>query len=89
MATGISKTRLSKINSGSKATSGSFSSPKKGKRYTVPRFAVTVDDFDRGAIRRTVHKMYEQKEYPTLDKLLAKVRANEIFPGGRTTHFCC
>ena len=25
--------------------------------------------------------------YPTLDKLLAKVKANEIFPGGRTTLF--
>ena len=67
MASGISKTQLSKINSESKATGGSFRSPKKRKRYTVPRFAANVDYFDRGAIHRTVHKIYDQKEYPTLD----------------------
>ena len=86
-ATGISKPKLAEINSESRATGGRFESPKKRKRYTVPRFAINVDDFDRAAIRRTVHRMYEQKEYPTLNRLLAKVRASGVFRGGRTTLF--
>lgn len=31
--------------------------------------------------------MYEEKQYPTLDKLLALVHHKGVFPGGRTTLF--
>ena len=47
--------------------------------------AINVDDFDRAAIRATVHGMYEKKEYLTLNRLLINVRAKGIFEGGRTT----
>lgn len=49
--------------------------------------AINVDDFDCEAIPRTVHQMYEEKEYPTLDKLLVRIRDKGIFSGGRTTLF--
>ena len=38
-----------------------FSSP--AKRYKESRVRIEVDSFDVDAIRRTVHKFYEQKEY--------------------------
>ncbi|XP_065831984.1 uncharacterized protein [Oscarella lobularis] len=45
---------------------------------------INPDDFDRAAIRRTVHEFYERKAYPTLTTLLASVRQKGVFEGGRT-----
>ena len=57
-----------------------FSSP--AKRYKESRVRIDVDSFDVDAIRRTVHKFYEQKEYPTLDSLLQVLKEKELFSGG-------
>ena len=82
----LAKLSCPKLTQNPRLQAAALEVPKRERDIPyLARFAVNVDDFDRGAIRRTVHKMYEQKEYPTLDNLLAKVRANEIFPGGRTT----
>ena len=60
---------------------GEFSSP--AKRYKESRVRTDVDSFDVDAIRRTVHKFYEQKEYPTLDSLLQVLKEKELFSGGQ------
>ena len=44
--------------------------PSPSKRYKKTREHVNVDDFDTDAIRHTVHKFYERRENPTLDKPL-------------------
>ena len=60
-----------------------FESPVK--RYVKSRKSICVDDFDVVAMRRTVHEFYNQKEYPTITKLLAVLRERELFSGGWTT----
>ena len=64
-----------------KLDGGAFTSPSK--RYKKPRERLAVDSFDTDAIRRTVHTFYENKEYPTLDKLLRVLKEKELFKGGR------
>ena len=46
---------------------------------------VNPDSFDREVIRRIVHSFYERKEYPTLSKVLERVKEECSFPGGK---FC-
>ena len=58
-----------------------FTSPSK--RYKKTRDRLDVDSFDTDAIRRTVQAFYENKEYPTLDKLLRVLKEKELFKGGR------
>ena len=53
------------------------------KRYKKTRERLDVDSFDTDAIRRTVHAFYENKEYPTLDKLLHVLKEKEQFKSGR------
>ena len=48
-----------------------FESPEM--RYRKSRVLIIVD-FDCGVIRRTVKEFYENKTYPTLDKLLTKLK---------------
>jgi hypothetical protein len=86
-ATGLGKRKLAEIHKESAANEGLSESPEKCKRSRKSTVPINVDDFDREAIRRVVHRMYEQKENPTLDKLLVKVRDADIFPDGRTTLF--
>ena len=43
------------------------------------------DSFDKVVIRRVVHGFYLRKEYPTLSKVLGKVKEACSFPGGK---FC-
>ena len=45
------------------------------------RVRINPDEFDRAAIRRTIHDFYACKEYPTLDKLLQKLCDKNIFHG--------
>ena len=43
-----------------------------------------VDDFDCQAIIGKIHEFYQRKEFLTLDKLMAIVRNDLNFTGGRT-----
>ena len=76
LATGICHKTLKKLCA-SPATSENI----KGRKSRE----ITFDDFDREAIIRKVHQFYQRKEFPTLDKLLAQVRRDLGFTGGRTT----
>ena len=60
-----------------------FESPEK--RYRKSRVLINVEDFDCGVIRKTVKEFYENKTYPTLDKLLTKLKEKNVFKGGRST----
>ena len=55
------------------------------KRYSNSRTQILVDDFDRQAIRRSIHAFYERHEYPTLTSLLADLKSRQLFQGGRST----
>ena len=55
------------------------------KRYASSRVRINPDSFDRAVIRRVVHGFYLRKEYPTLSKVLGKVKEACSFPGGK---FC-
>ena len=72
-----SKRRLEPISG------GSFGSPEK--RYGMSRKKVVTDDFDRAAIRRTVHEFYTHKKYPTVQMLLQAVHQKGIFVGEKTS----
>ena len=59
---------------------GLFKTPQQ--RYTSDIKQINIDDFDRQAIRRVVHGFYE---HPTLRSLLAKLKARQLFKGGKST----
>ena len=80
-ATKIGKTTIKAISRENRGKSD-FESP--AKRYENNR--VRPNEFDRAALRRTIHDLYSYKEYPTLDKLLQKVQDKSIFSGGCSTH---
>ncbi len=79
-ATGISRSSIYRIDR-QKQSKGATSTPNKTRERKKP---VQPDDFDREAIRRTIHKFYFRKELPTLDKLLAAVKDDVGFKGRRT-----
>lgn len=81
-ATKIGKTTIKAISREYRGKSD-FESP--AKRYENNRVRINPDEFDRAALRRTIHDFYSYKEYPTLDKLLQKVHDKSIFSGGRST----
>lgn len=56
---------------------------KPGKHQSSRR--IVIDDFDRLVIIRKIHNFYRRKEFPTLDKLLAVLREDINFRGGRST----
>ncbi len=45
------------------------------------RMEINIDDFDMKVIARRVHEFYQNKEFPTLDKLLQVLRQDINFPG--------
>ena len=47
---------------------------------------INPDDFDRAAIRHTIHEFYVAREYPTLNKLLVQLREKNMFNGGHSPH---
>ena len=59
--------------------------PKKEQDHKGSSYQITIDDFDRHAIIRKVHQFYQRREFPTLDTLLAEIRRDLHFTGGRTT----
>lgn len=65
------------------STSKKISTPRK-KRCQSNK--IQLDDFDLCAIRTKIHQMYVvRKEVPTLGKLLAELKNDINFNGGRTT----
>ena len=82
-ATGLSKNTVKRICSEGAITGGSFGSPEK--RYGMSRKKDVTDDFDRAAIKRTVHEFYTRKEYPTVQMLLQAVDQKGIFVGEKTS----
>ena len=82
-ATVLSKNTVRRICSEGGVTGGSFGSPEK--RYGMSRKKIVTDDFDRAAIRRTVHEFYARKEYPTVQVLLQAVHQKGIFQGEKTS----
>ena len=81
-ATKIGKTTIKALTKEYRGQ-GKFESP--AKRFKKSRVRINPDEFDRAAIRRTIHDFYSSKEYPTLDKLLTKLHDKNIFHGGRST----
>ena len=65
--TRVSKNTAKRICSEGAVTDGSIGSPEK--HYGTSRRVVT-DNFDRAAIKRTVHEFYTCKEYPTVPEAL-------------------
>ena len=82
-ATGVSKNSVIRIAHEGKENDGVFASPKR--RYQVSRDRIMVDQFDRAAIRNTIHDFFVRKEYPTISKVLTEVHDKGIFMGGRTS----
>ena len=80
-ATGVSMKTVYNIHQEFMAHDGELLTPVK--RYSTSRIRINPDSFDRKVIRRAVHGFYERKEYPTLSKVLEKVKEECSFPGGR------
>ena len=70
-ATGVSTSTVKRVVNEAKRNEGNYRSPKQ--RYESSRERIIVDDFDRAAIRRTIHSFFARKEYPTLTKVLGEV----------------
>jgi len=64
--------------------SKTISSPNRTKIFKSVKYK--VDDFDKYAIRRKIHKFWSDRQFPTLDKILEVVNADEDLPDfSRTT----
>ena len=61
----------------------SFQSPKK--RYEKSRKRIVADDFDRAAIRRKIHQLYEEKKHLTLRVICSILKADALFSGERSS----
>ena len=82
-ATGLSLRTINQIHQEYVSHDGQFLTTVK--RYGVSQIRINPDSFDREIIRRTIHKFYCRKEYPTLCSVLDKIKEEFGFPGGR---FC-
>ena len=58
-------------------------SPKD--RYEKSRQIICVDDFDRDAICRKIHRMYEERKHLTLTIILYALKEDDLFSGGRSS----
>ena len=81
IATGVGETTIKKISKEYREE-GQLESPMK--RYTMERVRLYPDDFNREALRRTLHQFYLDKDYSTLDKVLRRAKRDGIFEGGCT-----
>lgn len=74
---------ITKEGEAAASTSQKISTPRK-KRNQQKK--IQLDDFDLCAVRNKIHEMYTvRKEVPTLGKLLAELKIDIGFKGGRTT----
>ena len=79
-ATGLSVSTIKRIHSEFLMQDHHFLTPVK--RYNVSRIRINVDSFDKLDFRRIINDFYE-KEYPSLDKILVKVKEQCEFPIGK------
>ena len=82
-ATGVSMRSVRNIHNEYISREGKLLTPIK--RYTISRVHVNPDCFNKEVIQRTVHSFYTQQQYPTLTTILAKLKEDGVFGGGR---FC-
>ena len=86
-ATGVPERTVRRIISEWKkhdAEGTSFDTP--GKKRNVSKRVTDLDDFDKAAIRRTVHNFYIQEgTVPTIPKLLIYLKKNIGYKGGSTS----
>ncbi len=61
----------------------SFESPQK--RYVESRQRILVDDFDRDAIRRKIHHLYEEKKHLSLNVIHEILKEADLFLAGRSS----
>ena len=73
-ATGVSRPSVCKIRE------NGITTPKKTGTKRL-RIQETVDEFDRGAIRRIIQSMYSEKVWPTVANLLDRVKNELGFQG--------
>jgi len=59
--------------------SKTISSPNRTKKFKNVKDNC-VDDFDKYAIRRKIHKFWSDREFPTLDKILQVINEDEDLP---------
>lgn len=79
MATGVkARSTLYKIEK-----EGAASPKKRGPKRQ--RIMDQTDNFDRGAIRRIITKMYEEKQWPTVSSIYQRVREEIGFHGSHST----
>lgn len=55
-----------------------ISSPNRKKNRE--NIFTKIDDFDKNAIRRTIHGFWFEKQLPTLDKILSRINTTEGLP---------
>lgn len=76
----------------SEASKSSCSESEEGPKFTSPRktfkrvkYATDIDDFDVDIVRRTVHEFYDNREYPTTQKILSAYKEKTGYSGSRTS----
>ena len=79
LTTGVSESTVKRVSKEYRVE-GEFKSPEK--RYLIDIVHLYPYDFNRDAIRRIIHDSYLNKDYPTLDSVLRKVRLTGVFDGG-------
>ena len=77
-ATGVSRLSVCKIRK------NGITTPKKTGTKRL-RIQETVDEIDRGAIRRIIQSMYSEKVWPTIANLLDRVKNELGFQGSQST----
>ena len=80
-ATGVSVRTVKYTHKEFTSQDGTLLTPLK--RYSASRVRINPDEFDRETIHHVVHDFYMRKEYPTLSAVLAKVKEECRFTGGR------
>jgi len=76
----------------SEASKSSCSESESEPKFTSPRktfkrvkYATHIDDFDVDIVRRTVHAFYDNREYPTTQKILSAYKEKTGYEGSRTS----
>jgi len=76
----------------SEASKSSCSESESGPTFTSPRntfkrakYATDIDDFDAEILRKTVHEFYDNREYPTTEKLLSAYKEKTGYNGSKTS----
>lgn len=60
-----------------------FTSPRK--TFKRAKYATDIDDFDVDIVRRAVHEFYDNREFPTTQKILSVYNEKTGYKGSRTS----